>query len=113
MKLTVSKFLEKGYSKYKTCSIKNSDSLLQKVIKDEQGVKYYINVYVYEWSKKPWFNEKIDGEIGFQPEVQFRSAKYDTMNITLLVDDMTDVEEIEETFENMWKSVGGPYDELY
>jgi hypothetical protein len=109
MKLSEKKFIEAGYKRWNQPLLNNCDYLLQKKVTDEEGIKYFINIYVYIWKDKPWYREGIDKEIAFQPEVQFDGAMYDTMNITLLVDEETDVEEIEDTFENLWVSVGKPY----
>jgi len=124
MKLSEKKFIEAGYKRYNQDCLKNCDYLLQKKVTDEEGVKYFINIYVYIWKDEPWYREGIesgftgsgetfDKEITFQPEVQFGSAMYDAMNVTLLVDDITDVQEIEYTFENLWVSLGKPYYEKY
>lgn len=113
MTLTEEKFIAAGYKRWNQNCLNNCDYLLQKKVTNDDGVKYFINIYVYVWEDKPWYREGIDKEIAFQPEVQFDGAMYDTMNITLLVDDETDVEEIEDTFENLWESVGKPYYERY
>lgn len=113
MKLSEKKFIEAGYKRYDQDYLRSCDYLLQKKITDEEGVKYFIDIYVYIWKDKPWYREGIDKEIAFQPEVQFGSAMYDIMNVTLIVDDVTDVQEIEDTFENLWVSVGKPYYEKY
>lgn len=113
MKLTEKKFIEAGYTKWDQSCLNNCDYLLQKKVKDTNGIRYFVNIYVYVWKNAPWYREGIDKEVGFQPEVQFDSLKYDAMNVTLLVDDMTDIQEIEDTFENLWESVGKPYYENY
>lgn len=113
MKLSEKKFIEAGYKRYDQECLKNCDYLLQKKITDEEGIRYFIDIYVYVWEDKPWYREGIDKKIAFQPEVQFGSSTYVTMNVTLLVDDVTDVQEIEDTFENLWVSVGKPYYEKY
>jgi hypothetical protein len=113
MKLTEKKFIEAGYKRYDQNWLNNCDYLLQKKVTDEEGVKYFVNIYVYIWTDKPWYREGIDKKIAFEPEVQFERSKYDTMNITLLIDDVTDVQEIEDTFENLWVSVGKPYYDKY
>lgn len=113
MKLTEKKFIDAGYKRYDQNCLNNCDYLLQKKVADDEGIKYFINIYVYIWKDKSWYREGIDKEIAFQPEVQFGSAMYDAMNVTLLVDDVTDVQEIEDTFENLWVSVGKPYYEKY
>ncbi len=111
--LNVKNFTDKGYKRYDQNCLNNCDYILQKKITDEEGIKYFITIYVYIWKDKPWYREGIDKEIAFQPEVQFGSTMYKTMNVTLLVDDVTDVQEIEDTFENLWQSVGKPYYETF
>lgn len=108
MKLSVQKFLSNGYQKYRS-ALKEADFLLQKKIADEEGIRYYINIWVYVWENKPWYNKDIDPPIIFQPEVQFAKASNKPMNVTLIVDSITDIEEIEDTFNNLWESIGKPY----
>lgn len=112
MKLTEQKFIDAGYKRWNQSLFNNADYLLQKKVTDDEGIKYFINIYVYSWIDKEYYREGFPS-VSFQPEVQLDSSKYDTMNVTLLVDEATDVEEIENTFENLWESVGKPYYEKY
>lgn len=112
MKLSEKKLLESGYKRWNQVFLNNADYLLQKKVTDDIGIKYFIDIYAYVRLGKPYFREGIDNKIGFQPEVQFGSMKYDTMNVTLLIDDMTDIQEVEDTFESLWESVGKPYYEI-
>lgn len=109
MKLSEQKFLDAGYKRWNSGYLTHADYLLQKKIIDDSGVRYFIGVYAYVNKGKPYFREGIDKDINFQPEVQFSEGNHKTMNVSLLVDDMTDVQEIEDTFNTLWESVGKPY----
>lgn len=113
MKLSEQKFLDAGYKRWNSPPVSHADYLLQKKITDDSGVRYFIDVYAYINKGKPYFREGIDKDVQFQPEVQFSEASHKTMNVTLLVDDMTDIQEIEDTFNTLWESIGKPYYELY
>lgn len=107
--LNVENFTDKGYRRYDQQWPKNADYLLQKGVKDDVGIKYFINIWVYENYKGKWYREGIDKHTAFAPEVQFQSVTYPMMNVELLLDDVADIKEIEETFESLWLSLGCPY----
>lgn len=114
MMLTPQHFIEKGYKRRELGNYEKNtlaDYLLQKLIDDEDGKKYYINIYVYDYSKheraKDW------SKYGFQSEVQFREGKHPAMNVQVLIDSRSTVQEIEDTFEELFKSTGAEYYSLY
>ena len=107
--LNVENFTDKGYKRYDQQWSKNADYLLQKSVKDDVGIKYFINIWVYENYKEKWYREGIDKRTTFVPDVQFQSVTYPVMNVELLLDDVADIKEIEDTFESLWLSLGCPY----
>ena len=112
--LTPQHFIEKGYKRRELGNYEKNtlaDYLLQKLIDDEDGKKYYIDIYVYDYSTQERFKDWP--KYGFQPEVQFREGKHPTMNVQVLIDSSTTVQEIEDTFEELFKSTGAEYYSLY
>lgn len=112
--LTPQHFIEKGYKRRELGNYEKNtlaDYLLQKLIDDEDGKKYYINIYVYDYSKQERFKDWP--KYGFQPEVQFREGKHPTINTQLILDKDSTIEEIEGTFEALFVSSGAEYESYY
>ena len=107
--LTEQDFISAGYKRYNEVH-KGSDYLLQKRIDDEHGKKYFIDVYVYDWRKYRYQNPTMP-DFSFNPEVQFRAFKGGnmTMNVSLIVNSESTIEQIEKEFEDMWVYLGEPY----
>ena len=112
--LTPQHFIEKGYKRRELGNYEKNtlaDYLLQKLIDDEDGKKYHINIYVYDYSTQERFKDWP--KYGFQPEVQFREGKHPAMNVQVLIDSRSTVQEIEDTFDELFKSTGAEYYSLY
>lgn len=83
-------------------------ALWQKKIEDEEGVRYFVNVYEWRLGRViPAFHGK---SASFQPEVQFKHPAADgdeqMFNVTLLGRDGLTVEEMEEFFDRQWRTNG-------
>ena len=116
--LTKDDFLSAGYKQFTTHSWMNSsDYGLQKKFTDEIGIKYFITVYAYDHKLKPYWNEQKYRmpEVSFTPDIQFRrdSTNKVTLDIQLLINRTTTVQEIEDEVYNLWLVIGGDYYELY
>ncbi len=117
--LTPQHFIEKGYKRRELGNYEKNtlaDYLLQKLIDDEDGKKYYINIYVYDYSNFDYSkHERVKDwpKYGFQSEVQFREGKHPAMNVQVLIDSRSTVQEIEDTFEELFKSTGAEYESYY
>ncbi len=84
-----------------------TDTLFQKLIKDDIGKKYYIDLWYFAgWQA---FGQSYPESI--QAEVQFSTdgVTKECMNVTLFV---KDTNKIEEVFENMWVSLRLGYNEI-
>lgn len=92
---------------------KLADFLLQKLISDEHGKKYYITVFCYDRKKYPTYGIKLS-EYGYMPTVQFYIQKEHTgpfFNVEM--NNIRSITEVEEYFEKLWNLFGCVYYELY
>jgi len=106
-------FLLNGYERYDNSGehIKLASYLLQRRIRDEIGKKYYITVYVYDYSL---YNHPHLKGLGFMPEVQFREdGVCPTIDVTFHDDESTTLESMEAFFESLWVHLGKPYVDRY
>jgi hypothetical protein len=119
--LTKDDFIVAGYKEFKTYSWMNlSDYGLQKKFTDELGVKYFITVYAYDNKANGYWNEhnlniNSKPEVSFSPDIQFRRDRTNkiTLDIQLLINRTTTVQEIEDEVLSLWLATGGDYYELY
>lgn len=111
--LQESDFLLNGYKRYDggSSSLKSADYLLQKCIRDDNGKKYYITVYVYDYTR---YNHPHLTGLGYMPDVQFREdGVCPTVDITYHDDKDTTLESLEAFYESMWDHLGKPYCDRY
>lgn len=108
--LTTQDWLDAGYKKYYGNHLNNSDFLLQKRFDDEVGKKYFIDVWVYEYSKYEYYNHNPAlPPVGFQPEVQFQRGDKMTLDITFIMNQDSTITEIEQEVECFWLFLEKPY----
>lgn len=107
--MTEQDFISMGYRRYNQ-SRKGSEYMLQKRVDDEQGKRYFINIYVYDWRKYTYQYPHMS-DFSFAPEVQFRAFEEGkmTMNVSLITNSNTTIEQIEKEFEGVWVYLGKPY----
>lgn len=103
--LTTQDWLDAGYKRYDGRNFNNADFLLQKRFDDTEGKKYYIDVWVYNFSK---YNSSYP-KASFQPEVQFKRGGDMTLNITFLMNDNSTIQDVEQQAEAMWEFLSKPY----
>ena len=104
--LTIQDWLDAGYKRYDNHKYKNADFLLQKRFDDSEGKKYFIDVWVYEYSKYEYYSRNpAFPPVGFQPEVQFQRGDKMTLDITFIMNQDSTIAEIEQ--EELW--VGTEY----
>lgn len=84
-----------GYKQFQD-NLNGSAYGMQKRVTNDLGTKYFINIYAYAHN----------GEIAFQPEVQFSEGEYPTTDVTL---HSQDLEIVESLFEQLWCELGMPY----
>lgn len=112
--LTIQNWIDVGYKQHNQQTPNNSDFLLQKCIRDENGKKYFINVWVYEHYNKDYFSRvPVMHPVGFSPEVQFRKEGDITTNIDLILNEDSTILEVERHFEGLWFFLGRPYYEKW
>lgn len=112
--ITEAILLSAGYKKYvseSTRTFKSTNTMYQKKVKDDVGVKYFINVYEYKFIDRD--NKKY---LSYQSEVQFNgelpedSLVTNTIEVILFERNLT---KVEATFENMWETLKLGYEEHY
>jgi hypothetical protein len=106
-------FLLNGYKRFDggSAQLKFANYLLQRCVRDDVGKKYYITVYVYDYSQ---YNHPHLKGLSFMPEVQFREEGVcPTIDVTYHDDESTTLESLEAFFDSMWAHLGKPYDERY
>lgn len=106
-------FLINGYKRFDggSAQLKHADYLLQRCIRDEIGKKYFITVYVYDFSR---YNQPHLKGLSFMPDVQFREGGVcPTIDVTYIDDESTTLESMETFFENLWVHLGKPYADRY
>ena len=87
-------------SGYKECEVDTrfkpyAEKFFQKRIKDEEGTKYFIDVYKYI----------IDNQEDYEVELYtFKENVYDFKCLIYSVEKPLTIEEIEEEIENIWKN---------
>lgn len=115
--LTNENLLAAGYKRFNSSreGIKGGDYGYQKRIYDEQGIRYHITIYVYDWRPYKDNGALTDcSDFGFQPEVQYQhSTVYPTVTMTYFDDDSTTVETMEQFFYAAWVFMERPYYEEY
>ena len=110
--LTIQEWLDAGYKQYNQKTYNLADYLLQKRIDDEQGKKYFIDIWVYEHFNKPYFaNNLFIQKIAYQPECQFRASSEGlmTVNAKLIMNNKSTIMDVEQEFEKMWVFFGEHY----
>ena len=101
----------RGYNKSESDSymgFKTTKTLFQKLIKNDKGKKYYINLWYYAEGRYGYTNlpESIQAEVQFETD----GVTDECMDVTLFT---KDVDKIEEVFENMWVTLNLGYCELW
>jgi hypothetical protein len=109
--LTEQDFINQGYKRFTQSFLNKADFGLQKLIKDEKGKKYYITVYVFDFSKFPGYD--CENRYGFQPDVQFETQSGECLNISMIIDSGTDISTIEGHFEEIFQKMNIQYYELW
>lgn len=109
-------FENAGYKKFLQPpeTIRSADFGLQKLFSDTTGKKYYVTIYCYDNSQFIGAHPNLT-PFGFMPEVQFQSEDFrlSARNITLIINEETSVEYIEQDFEELWDFLGKPYYEKF
>lgn len=110
--LTVEDFIKAGYKQFNTNGLKSSDFGLQKRFDDAIGQKYYITIWVYDYSG--YKNYKDENKYRFMPDVQFSILNESRrITISMHVDDDDTVEDIESFYEVTWKRLKCDYYEKW
>lgn len=97
--------LDSGYTKHVSNSYKtfhSTDTLFQKCIRDNNGKKYFINMWWYDFS----FMENYPVKESIQTEVQFTLKDGERVDITSFY---KDIDKIELQMEEFWVKMGFDY----
>lgn len=105
-----------GYRSYPATGRRSEDQVLQKLVGDHRGRRYYITVYVYDRSR---YMQHLgpDAQLGmprwaFMPEVQFQGRDgAPTFDITMNGD--FSIVDVDVYYEQFWRQLGCPYYELW
>ena len=101
---------KKGYKKYVSESnrvFKMTDTLFQKKVVDDKGIRYFIDCWWYE-------QQCINGTVipeSWQFETQFHGDKIDQVIDVMLFE--KDIDKAEQMFNDMWVKLGLGYYEEY
>lgn len=98
---------EAGYKRYEQ-KIREASALWQKKIIDENGIKYYITFFEYDWNKLVDSNMNV---ISFEPSVQFEVDEDSCVNVDFLMSDNHTIEHIEEFYDKMFSLMNFNYAE--
>lgn len=98
---------EAGYKRYEQ-KIRRASALWQKKIVDENGVKYSITFFEYDWSKLVDSNMNV---ISFEPSVQFEVEGDACAVVDYLMNDNHTIEHIEKFYDNMFTTMNFNYAE--
>lgn len=102
--LTVQDWIDAGYKRFN--QVKHirpySDFGLQKRVKDSNGTKYFITIFVYPYGDT----------ISFSPDVQFSNNNF-TVSITFALHGDTSIQMLEEMVDDFWCMKNFDYYEKY
>lgn len=109
--LTVKDFTDSGYKQFPSSGLNNSDFGLQKLISDDFGKRYYITVWAYDWSKYPQYNHPR--KISFSPDVQLRLENGTNIDVQILLNPDSSIQDIQSFYNEMWEKFNCQYYERW
>lgn len=115
MSLTLQDWIDAGYVRYCLNGDKQfnklADFLLQKLIKDTNGKKYYISVYVYDRKSYPDYVQSKVPEFGFMPVIHLALGD-DMPFFEVQMNGISNktVADVEKYFDKFWAAAGSPYE---
>lgn len=114
--MDIKDWIDAGYARWETLGKeinRLADFGLQKCIRDDEGKRYYITVYVYDRTRYPgypWKDEKPE-PYGFMPTVQFSTEAGPIYDLT--INGTFTVQSAESDIARLWEHFGRPYYERY
>lgn len=102
MNLTPEDWITKGYRKHNQ-KLNHADFLVQKLIDDEVGKRYYITVYVYDRSLYPHNIPNLP-RWGYMADVQFRHPDGSFTNVQY--NSFETIDQVEKHFDKIWAFFG-------
>ena len=86
------------------------NTLYQKKVVDARGTRYFIDIHEYDWSVYP---QRIGPRFSYEPQVRFYEGDGETaVNMTVMLDRVKTVEDLEAYVDSMWKRMEFGYYEL-
>ena len=100
-----------GYRVYKT---HDDLTLFQKPVRDERGIRYFIDAYEYDWSKFPGVWMDTDREASYEVQVHlYKSGEQDDVLMLRIVvldeDAKSSVQALEEYVDRLWHALNAGY----
>ena len=114
--LTPTHWLCEGYRMFnQPKGLNSADYGLQKLFKDNVGKRYYLTVYVYENYKKSYYEQHkaYMNTWGYSPELQFQQKGKMTIDVQVLMDNKSTIEELEQQVHDIWVMLGCNYYEKW
>ena len=105
--------IDSGYKKFRNSGFNLSDYGYQKKFTDDKGVMYFINIWVYNYNKPEYKGHEIYNHVGFVPDIQFQIKDDDTVNISYILSNNSELVNVEKKVHDIWVYHGKPYYELY
>lgn len=98
--MTEQDLIDAGYTQF-TDKFKHAECAYQKRVRSDTGTRYFINVYVYDFSQ---YNFPTNNTKAFELDCQFIDANGDYMNILFSVSNMT-IEKMEQKIEHIFTAL--------
>lgn len=114
LQISIDNLIAAGYKRYNDAFQKDINIYIgsfQKKVKDDRGIKYFIDVNVYNHEGMPGYDCDTWGKFGYEATCQFNShAKHKhTFNVLRFVKAEDKIEEIEDFFHVMFHSMECEY----
>lgn len=100
-------FIKAGYRKYNS-ELKRCNYFYQKRFTDKLGVRYFIEILVYDFEER----ENFPAHTGYSAYCAYQNSEPYTLVELSHVEKLT-LKEIEDRFNLLWKTIGKPYYSLF
>jgi len=114
--ITPQEWIDAGYKKFsQPHGLNSADFGLQKLFRDDTGKQYYLTVFVYENYNKSYYEQHKEymNTWSYAPDLQFNPKNKMTMNVELLMDNESTIQDVEQQVHELWVMLGEPYYEKW
>lgn len=110
-------WIDRGYRRYdipyeRREYHKLADFLLQKLVDDKVGKRYYITVYCYDRRNYLITNQITLPEFGYMPSAHY-SLRDGNPFFNIEMNAVSDIDQVEHYFDLFWTTLGRPYYEKF